>query len=198
MHSDEFETTMINFLESIGNDTDTSKLLFGFFKIKVVIPFLNAVQKDSMWFKIMVDFPTDRFEIPRWHFDGPFYANNSNETVMNQLKLAGSLVGPGTLFKKTNSESISNFTDKYIELYKDADRTKYLSNRQILDTHLKNVETVQASNNEIAIFAVGNRTKAAIHSEPNINRKRLFFSIIPGNTDNIKELAKSRNKEFLY
>lgn len=184
VYSDQFKSTMIDFLESIGNDFELSKSLSKILITKAVIPFLVANHADCLWMTIRVMFPTTEYEIPRWHFDGSFY-----DTDSYQLKLAGTLVGPGTLFKKTTEEDINNFVDEY--------KRREQTNRQLLDDNVKNIETVQLTNTDVGIFTVGKIPKVAIHSEPNINQKRLFFSVVAGSADNIKQLATKWNKNFV-
>jgi hypothetical protein len=198
VYSDKFAITIINFFESLGNDKKLSKLLFNILTNKVIIPFLVSMKVDCLWITFRVVFPIGIFKIPRWHFDGLFY----DTTVPYQMKLAGTLVGPGTLLKKTNHAIMKNYDNVRKKLYlnfdyKNYDEEKDLQNRQILDELLSSVKTIQASNNEIVIFTVGNVKKSAIHSEPDITSKRLFFSIVVGNSDNIRQLSQRWNMNFI-
>lgn len=193
-----FKSTMLNFFESLGNDKKISKSVCKILISKVVIPFLVANHVDCLWMKINGMFPTPNYTIPRWHCDGPFYKTTNSY----QLKLAGALIGPGTLFKKTISTDVDNFMAEYRKLYSgfkldDYDREADIVNRKILDDHYKHIPTIQLKNSDISIFTVGRIPKVAIHSEPNINTKRLFFSIVAGTADNIQELAKNWNKVFV-
>jgi len=198
VYSDEFKINMISFFESLGNNNKMSKSLFKILVAKAVIPFLVATSKDCIWMTIRVSIPVETYLIPRWHFDGPFY-----DTVDSyQLKLAGTLIGPGTLFKKTNHLDVANFVNEYRKLYSDFKREDYggekdIANRQLLDEYVKNLETVQLTNDQIGIFTVGKIPKVAIHSEPNIDTPRLFFSVVSGSATNIKELATRWNEKFV-
>ena len=97
---------------------------------------------------------------------------------------------------------MTNFVNERRKLYLDFKRENHsgekdMSNRQLLDEYVKNLETVQLTNDQIGIFTVGKIPKSAIHSEPNINSKRLFFSVVPGSADDIKKLATAWNEKFV-
>lgn len=69
--------------------------------------------------------------------------------------------------------------------------------RKILDNKINIYETLTPRENQVAIFIVGSNNRAAVHSEPAIDGPRIFFSIVVGNKNQIKEMATRRNMEFI-
>ena len=133
---------------------------------------------------------------PRWHFDGLFYYDVKEhlDEKMYQIKLAGALIGPGTVFKKDNPEMRKKFFDartatKHYDPFDEV-------GRKIISDAINEFGHIEPLNNQIAIFVVGNPEKAAIHSEPLVNQIRIFYSVVPGDKENIKQLAKNHNKPF--
>jgi len=113
--------------------------------------------------------------------------------------MAGVLVGPGTLFMNENSECRKNYFDLKNTLYSNFDYKNYsasldLDNRKKISDVINNCGS---SNHQVAIFTVGTKTRAAIHSEPNMTQKRLFYSIVSGNSNDIKNLADFHKKQFI-
>lgn len=198
IYSDQIKNLMIEFFESLGIDRKLAKSLCKILLSKAVIPYLVANHVDCLWIKIVGMFPTTHYVVPRWHFDGSFY----DMVGEYQLKLVGALIGPSTLFKKTNHIEVDNFVKEHRKLHagftlEDYDKGLDIKNRPLLDDYLKNIETMQLTNADINIFTVGKIPKVAIHSEPNINTKRLFFSVVAGSSNNIKQLAERWNEVFM-
>lgn len=201
--SDTLDRKISDYLTKFGNinvATTVSDMLI----TNIIKPFLKAMDKNSLWFTIRVMTPTTAFDIPRWHMDGPFWIKTQNDNKCSLMsKLAGVLVGPGTLFKKDNSEMKTKYIDLHKELYKNFDYNNFnsaidMENRKKISEELNEYESIQPNNNQVAIFTVGNpREQATVHSEPPINTLRLFFSIVAGNKDEIKELTSRWNVEFI-
>ena len=66
---------------------------------------------DHFWISIRSSILNNKFDIPRWHYDGFYFSN-----VDNQAKFAFVLKGPGTLFIKKSKkviESYNKIQDKY-------------------------------------------------------------------------------------
>lgn len=190
-----------SFVQTLNNDTKKSNLIADLLVEKIIKPLLEATNSDSLWFIIRIMYPQSEYYVPRWHSDGLYYDINKKINNKIQIKLAGVLRGPGTLFKNSNDEMRNKFWVLYKKLYqnfggRNFDRQKDEENRKIIATELKNYPEVQPNNNQVAIFVVGDQNMAAIHSEPLIDNKRFFFSIVPGNRSQIEELAINWNEEF--
>ena len=191
-----------NFILHLGNEEKESHQITHILITKVIEPYLKAMNHTSLWFEIRIMNPINEFEIPRWHIDGFFY--KANEYTMDnklQQKLAGIFYGPGTLFKKHDDVIVNKYLELYRKLYKNFDRKQFngqldMENRKIIAEQLSQYEEVQPSNNEIAIFIVGDEKRSAVHSEPNMTTNRFFYSIVSGDKEDIKELARNRGLEF--
>ena len=163
---------------------------------KVAKGYTYATKKNYIWLTIRIRYPTNRFDIPRWHYDGYFY--NVDEYIkkgLPQIKLAGVLKGPVTLFKTDNQKMFLEYQQLWRNLYKiKEDYKKDIENREIINNELKGYETITPKKNQAAIFKVG--SNAAIHSEPKIDTNRLFYSVLSGTREEIKDLASRWNVPF--
>jgi hypothetical protein len=202
LESDKLFTMIKEFIINLGNSEEIAVTITNGLINKIISPFLKTVGHNSMWFTIRIQQPTVKFNINRWNSDGYFYkANEFREKDLYQLKLAGTFTGEGTLFKKDSVVMRNKYLKLRKKLYSDLTFGYYgsekdLQNRKVIMEKLQKFETVAPSFGQVSIFVVGSHKKVAIHSEPSINKKRFFFSIVPGDCDDIKELATRRNKTF--
>ena len=100
--------------------------------------------------------------------------------------MAGVLYGPPIVFQKENKE----MRTKYFELMSKLRHEGIECNeqRKIIEKALESYGETQPKFDQVALFKVGNKQESAIHSEPNINMDRFFFSIVPGNKEEIIEI----------
>lgn len=188
------ENILIPFLENLGNNSNKNIIIMNNIINKLIKNICKSYQKYYFWIAIRVSLPNTNFDIPRWHYDGPFFLNNPDAI---QAKFITVLKGPGTLFLKNEKESNEIFqkfkSEKRKELIKiknnnyqkmDEIDDKY---RPIINKALSKFKKSELKNNEGLIFSV-NMDKHFIHSEPSINDPRLFISILPGSKEDIEEL----------
>jgi hypothetical protein len=179
-----------------------SKKLANIFMNKIVEPYLKATFNEYLWLTIRISVPNNDFDIHRWHADGYYYnVAEYSKKQLPQVKLAGALIGPTTLF--INKSGLNEmYYDMFRELYKgfdykNFDVNKDIENRKFIDNVLSKYDIVQPQENQASIFIVGLQNKSAIHSEPKMNANRLFYSIVSGNKNEIKDLATKWNKQFI-
>ena len=167
---------------------------------RIIDVYTKATKNDYIWINIRLQYPTPDYDIPRWHADGYYYnPEEYSKKKIPQIKLAGVLKGPPTLFKSGDQNIFSKWSQLRRKLYKDFDYKNYdkkrdMENRKIIDDELKEYQMVIAKKNEVAIFKAGHN--GAIHSEPSINTKRVFYSILTGNREEILDWATSQKKIF--
>lgn len=160
-----------DFLRSIGKNDEQliqkiTKIIF-----EVASYVSQASHKESAWVSVRAFTPNHDFDIPRWHWDGYYYAPYSGFV----FKFATVLKGNPTLFCQLPKDLREIF-----ELH--SEERKFLS--QLLEG--ENIETAKPGQG--SFFIVGDNDKAAVHSEPKMDCERLFFSVLPGNKDEIDEL----------
>ena len=189
------------FISSIDNSnqsTSITKIMW----YRIIKPYLDALQSNTLdheaiWLTIRVTPNANSlFDVPRWHIDGTYYKSIDNYNI----KLAGVLKGPATIFKSDNAEMRQIFIPLLLEHSRNKqnfNKETDVESRMSINEKIKNYETRHPTTNQVAIFAVGDTKKAAIHSEPKIDRERLFFSIVAGNKTHIKELAERFNSTFI-
>lgn len=190
------------FIQSLNNNKDLSDTIANLYMKKIINPFLNAMKKNSAWIKIVTFLPTKDWKVPRWHWDGYYYKVSEYTTKKIKLpKLVFVVIGDTTPFKSVNKKVREKFIELHGKLYKkldfsNLDKELYLDIRKQLDNLLKKSPIIQTSNSQAGIFLVGLKEFATIHSEPDIKEKRLFLSIVPGDKDEIGELAKRWKRSF--
>jgi hypothetical protein len=120
---------------------------------------------------VRASLPNPHFDQPRWHVDGHYY----KLTTPFQVKFATALKGNTTPFYDLPHEMRDEFNAHRNDC-------EYLNT--LID--LKNSESPVLGCG--AFFIVGNKEYGAVHSEPKFDKPRLFFSILPGDEAEIKEL----------
>lgn len=131
----------------------------------------QASRKETSWVCVRASTPNRDYDIPRWHWDGYYYSPYSGFV----FKFATVLKGNPTLFYQLPKDLRKIFKQH-------SDDRAFLS--QLLNS--ENIETTKPGQG--AFFIVGDNNRAAAHSEPKMDGERLFFSILPGNEDEINEL----------
>lgn len=159
------------FLRSIGNNDEHLIQKITQIIHEVASNVNKASHKETAWVCVRASIPNQAFDVPRWHWDGYYYSPYSGFA----FKFATVLKGNPTLFYQLTPDLRETF-----ELHFD-DR-EFLSN--LLDRNL--IESLRPG--EGAFFLVGDRESAAAHSEPKMDSERLFFSVLPGNENEISEL----------
>lgn len=189
-------TNLNKFLLSIGtNDIKDVNILENII-FKIINKILDGYNTNYFLIDIKISLPIDYYKIPRWHKDGKYFINNNKP----ETKFVMCLKGPGTLLIKSDENTEKIYNDIHLkEINELKNKTteevikivnKY---RPLYDKKLKKSNIIQLENNDGIIFKVGNNNNSTIHSEPNINKERIFISILPGLKKDIDEL-KNRYK----
>lgn len=176
----EFASSLTEYIKSLNNDTRSSPVIVNHLT-RVATAFLKSTSCNALWFTIRIMPPISKqIDKTRWHADGLYYRINEFKTQNKyQVKLAATLFGDGTVFKVDNDAMRTTFRETL-----DAS-----SDRETMTKNMMPYESINPGENQVAIFAVGNKMKSAIHSEPNNHEWRFFYSIVPGSVDDIEELA---------
>lgn len=184
------------FFQSMNNDYNTS-LQAAKSIHKIIKKIKQDLKSESFWMTIRVFNSSNDFDLPRWHQDGYYYAPFSGFAY----KIALTLKGPSTLFYniptkdrkefykifccKTIEQKFRNAKGEYeqiLTLYGDSK-----DGRKELDKLVDHSKIYQPPACAGAVFIVGDKDTAAIHSEPSIHEDRIFISIVPGTADQINE-----------
>ncbi len=198
-----------NFFSKVGeNNSKITKSIEKIIK-KVIKKVLSGFDSEYYWLSVRVSLPNKEFDIPRWHYDGPYFKN-----IDKQPKFAMVLKGPGTLVikktskvEKTYNEIKEKYTKELFEEYKkinsDNFKDQYTLQRKydekyrpIFAKSLSKFKIQQLKNNQGLVFWGGRTGKeSALHSEPKIDEPRMFISILPSTKENILE-KQEKQKEF--
>ena len=162
---------------------------------------LKGYNMKHFWMDIRVTMPCNNYDMPRWHKDGPFFTNDINEK--NTSKFVTVFKGPGTLLIKGTKRVIEIYNkvrekqsnemrlcSTIEEQFKVAD-----SYRPIFAKEFSEEPIIQVKNNEGLVFFTGTPINiGALHSEPKLDKPRMFISILPSTEENIMGLKKRWNR----
>jgi hypothetical protein len=181
-HCDRFGTLHLlqdeipEFLRNIGNDDEELIQEATTIIYKIITQVTKGFGKQTAWVSIRASLPNHDYDIPRWHMDGYYYSPYFSV----QYKFAVGLKGNPTLFYAIDE----TMRDTYWNHFQDRETLS-----QLFDVN----QAETAPKGSGAIFIVGNRNYSALHSEPKIDSKRIFMSILPGQDCEIEEFY-NKNK----
>jgi len=187
---------IIDFIKSIGNNNNITINKVSSYIMKSIKYMLKKFSDyDSFWFTIRSFIPTDDYKFTRWHSDGKFFRNDRN-----QYKLVSVPKGPSTLFVEPDEKTRKKFNKKRLEYYKELNenfsKTKFkelnIKYGKKFKKILANNDIKTIKNNQFVEFNVGPWEIGAIHSEPDIVETRLFFSLVLGTEQEIKQLHEAQ------
>lgn len=165
--------------EEMGSYDDKLNTLAINIVARVTKNVIKALEKETAWVTLRAFAPNDEFNLPRWHTDGAFFKPFHG----SQVKFASVLKGSTRLFSRLPPREREKFL-----LLNTGSNTERFDLAELIKTSGAPIE--QPSAGEGAFFLVGNSSSAAIHSEPPMNRPRIFFSVVAGSYEEIKELAE--------
>lgn len=159
------------FLRSVGTNDERLIQKVTETVFSVASDVVKASDSETAWVAVRTFTPSHGFDIPRWHYDGYYFAPYDGFA----FKFATVLKGNPTIF---------------YQLPKDLRETFVLHSRdRMFLSNLLEKSSIEAPNlGQGAFFVVGDMDSAAVHSEPKIDGERLFFSVLPGSKDQIDDL----------
>jgi hypothetical protein len=161
------EDSIAHFICEIGSNESDLNLEIASQLKKITEQVVEASGKETAWICLRSFVPTNRFDVPRWHVDGPYYKPATSEDLL--FKFVLTLVGPPTLFYPIPRD-LRKITENRIH------------NRQYMKSFCKQENIVSPKLGQGAILRSGQYTGiTALHSEPPIHENRLFFSVVPCN-----------------
>ena len=196
-HPDQIKKSITKYLIKVGNDPIISQKSASVI-LKIIKSYLIVTDKEYLWFDMRSSNPNNFFDMPRWHVDGPMY--NPEYYIKNdlpQFKLAGVLIGPTTLFKLDNKEMLESYREAFSFAHKNFDKSATMEKRKFINDKLDKYESHQPANDEASIFIVSSKNKSAVHSEPPVNKDRIFYSVVSGTRDEILDLTQHWNESFV-
>ena len=111
--------------------------------------------------------------------------------------------GPGTLLKEDTKESKDVFDSIWKEFEEDKSNETFFDKqkrwRPKFDEKLKDIKTLQLENDDGVIFVTDNINGdlGAIHSEPKMDKSRMFISIAPGTKEDIDTLKEKKRGQCI-
>ncbi len=141
---------------------------------------ISLSKKEHAWFCLRGSVASNLSSQKRWHMDGSHYRSKDI-----QYKFCFTIQGEPTLFYLLPRESM---------------RLRQVIWRNMNDTQFTNEFChkdliYKIEKREGVLFMIGNSNLAAFHSEPETTTPRLFFSIVPCEENQLKEI---RERLYMY
>ena len=169
-----------DFLGEIGENSE-ELIAWTAMKLKDLMrTIIEASERDVACFHLQAFVPTSDYDVPRWHMDGLYFRCPDSYLT---YKFALALKGPSTLFYPTSSASRQIVKEHY-------------GDRELLSEIFSPSDAFSPATGEGIFFIGSDWDKSAIHSEPPIHDQRLFFSMIPCDREQLKELEAKIRKVY--
>lgn len=151
----------------------------------------TILEREAAWVTVRVTKPNHKFDTPRWHQDGGYFASEEKTyklvfTVKGAPTRFAEITEP-TRFHELQRESSDNF------IRNQASREEYEAHDQAIRHQMtETVKEIQPHDpNQAAIYLVGDE-QAKVHSEPPLEEPRIFMSVVPGSVEEINALRERR------
>ena len=141
----------------------------------IVAQIMAASGESAAWVNVSASLPTNAYDISRWHMDGYYFTPVEPMSIM--YKFIMTLVGPSTLFYQCPKDIRQEIKAK-------------TSDRLCLQSICTLDKIVVPRQGQGVFFLSGRTDWSALHSEPKIDAKRLFFSVVPCSQKQVVELKK--------
>ena len=168
------EDYIAQFLFFQGNDPDLCERV-ALSIIERVHGVIDAIDMKSARVDITSHEPTDIFTVPGWHQDRHVFTRAPH----TEFKAVFSLLP--TIFcdaAKNVREKINQIPDRIYQLSAIAD---------IINADQPAIQQAPAGFGSLFKIGDGDNEDTAFHSEPNITKKRLFFSVVPSNDSDARQ-----------
>lgn len=176
---DNLTITIKKYLQQLGKNDDKACTTIAEAIASIAKKIISYFNQETAWVTIRTFPENSAFTLPRWHTDGRYYEINLTNP---QYKAAIALRGPSTLFY--------NLPQEQRELFNHHQKNQ---DRQALSQMINIANAETSPFGQGAIFVVGDKETAAVHSEPdmaNMEQPRIFFSVLPGSKTQILEYYK--------
>ncbi|AEO59762.1 hypothetical protein MYCTH_2308282 [Thermothelomyces thermophilus ATCC 42464] len=179
-----------------------------------LVPFLRATHVflrrhgvHHYWLTLRASKPTHDFDTARWHTDDDFFepprgasstsddsssSGSSSSSTRIRWKLCGTLQGPGTLFA---AEAARPHACAVVRCAACGRRGEAVREEARAGLAGARVAQTASGGAEIAFFRLGEE-EGAVHSEPPIDRDRVFVNVVPGTEADLRALMARWGMEF--
>lgn len=166
----------------------------------------NTPEKSCCWFTIRITQPHTGFDIPRWHQDGRMYTYDTGREAVARSKYALTLLGPPTLLLPAEDDVFAILKEgekkhPWCEEREDVETTEAEFHereealRVWLAERFSDLERVKVGAGKVVRFSWG-REDSPVHSEPRMDRDRVFMTLMFGSESELRNMCDSRGLEF--
>ncbi len=185
--SAELRERLNSFLADIGENPEERVAEVAGLIARIGEGLTKATDAEAVWYEIRSMMPNDYFVTPRWHTDAKFF------NPLKAHKLVYAVKGRQTRFGVTTDQ------DRFVQLSIAENNEQHGSPEDIriredLDSIVTEFDPGAEGGDAPLYLVTGD--EAVIHSEPVIDRPRLFMSIIPGTEDEIAEMRHRMEQKW--
>ncbi|KAL5371240.1 hypothetical protein DPSP01_014402 [Paraphaeosphaeria sporulosa] len=141
-------------------------------------------RKEFLWVHIRISFPNARFDVPRWHQDGPYMKLDLGTEHEVRNKYCLTILGPGTMFKEQTSE-----LEQYVAT------ASFRGERSQVANEMEKFKSYNSSAGEV-VRCTWKRTNddyaSNVHSEPPHDEQRIFLAAVFMSEEEREELLAGR------
>ena len=188
---EQFESQVAVFLQSFGNSQVDSEVAAQII-YKIVKNCCASMGVNEAWVAIRAFKKNHLYDVARWHIDSERLYTPQRGAIL--YKIACAFKGDGTLFcdvsDKVRTKYLTMRSQSYVKTKGTREQAAALIRGDIAKL-LKGYKVTSASKGQGAIFIMGDEKTGAIHSEPVMDKDRIFMSIIPGTHEQIQDLYKN-------
>ena len=188
---EQFESQVSDFLQSFGNSEDDSFVAAQII-YKIVKNCCEQMGVDEAWIAIRAFKKNHAYDIARWHIDSERLYTPQRGAIL--YKIACAFKGDSTIFcdvsDKVRTKYLTMRSQSYVKIKGTREQAAALIRGDIAKL-LRSHKVISASRGQGAIFIMGDEKTGAIHSEPVMDKDRIFMSIIPGTHEQIQDLYKN-------
>ena len=161
-----------SFIRAIGRNDNSLAERIGTTLAEITHKIMDASGRETGWVYLRAFVPTDAYDIPRWHMDGYYF---EPDAITCMYKFALTVKGHPTLLYRLPKE---------LRLF----AWQHMRDRVFMHSFCQPELVVTPEREEGVFFMGGKKDFAALHSEPPVHEKRLFFSLIPCSEQQLIEL----------
>lgn len=186
MNNTELASKLKSYICTLGNNSEELVEIISNIIVRIGKGVTKYFGTEFAWIETKTFKPNTTFSVPRWHTDNKFFAPH---TV---YKLVWALTGPQTRFGETNDfETFQKLT--VLEIQAGHGTKANIQAREKLDSIVKEFEFEEKTGTAVLYRSAG--TDPVVHSEPNMNQRRLFLAIVPGSKDEISEWFERKKQK---
>lgn len=188
INDSEFLSNLELYIRNLGdNSNDVVDIVFNLI-VRAGNVVTNYFDTEFAWIETKTFKPNTTFSVPRWHTDNKFF------TPHTTYKLVWALTGPQTRFGEVHD--LKRFQElTTLEIQAGHGTKANIETRKELDSIVEEFEIEQKPGRAMLYRSGG--PNPVVHSEPYMDKERLFLAVVPGSKKEISEWFERKRQKDL-